>query len=557
MDQRSTLRNLKYNLLLPFRNLTPQQSTLQIFRFATSFITLCLVIVFLLLQHSTVNGYVARINCSHIDVASGLYDSLTTTLSSNDASIKNDILPINLGLTDSEISLLTLYTEEQVSDAPQYILLGKDEYCEVDYDSDYDEPMNKRPRQNETKTCYLYNGKSLFSYRNILLDADLDIILAYAYDTGNDDKAYNSTAALRKKRFNTLGAVMIFQTCAQFVMLVYGFVLYSNRGSAKDLSHIPTLTLNGIALISVAAGMTMIVGVSIVVSEIINMRTDISNGLGGFGISMNLGKVYFSLIWLSFTFAVFSMLSWTIPLWCSNPKDDGYESDDDTTYIHEPHNNSGEFVVKPYQASRQTKQRKVKHSHSRLFDDSVYADREVDAPLDESSTEEDPFQEVNSSSALHYLDSLSSAPKPMELSSRIHSESELRKLGETMSKKVSVRRLHRSHKSKPQLLGSMPEKEETHNLLYGDNTFSTHQYPQSLPTSSEKSTISRNLTINRNRSRSNTHDSNKKATDTAKFHELEVSLDQNPFASQEDNASLLDQEEMNYLDSNKFINRIA
>lgn len=559
-------RNLQYRLRLPFLNLTPQQHVLQILRFSTSFIAFCLLITVLLINGSPTFSYVARINSAHLDVSLGLYKSLRTSMSSADTNYRNqnEILPTDLSLSDSEISILTRYTENQVAGAPQYILLGVAEYCEVSYNSyqdDADEDSTEPP--STLRVCQEYQGTTnLFDYRTLLLEAGLTIIMAYAYKSDyENDNAYQVRVAQRRKRFDIIAVVTVFEMCTQFVMMVYGFVVYSNRGTAKDLSRIPRLTMNIFAVIAVAGGLAMTAGAVVVTRLMIDMRNDVSDGLKVFGITLVLGKTYFYLIWATFSFSFLSMLSWVVPLWCSNPPSDGYVSDEETYYnrsdLSQP---ASDFVLRPYQVSRQTKQKKTTRSASRLFDETItsVSVNQVDARLLSSIAEEEPsFNEEIQNYNTEESDFGTIESSARELSSRSHSERELRKLGETITRKFSVRHLNRPKTTTN--LDWLPEEDETHHLLYGDNPFSSHQYPQAYPktTTSETGEFSRGTTLNKgNRSSSRNITLEERRTVKGSDNGLVVNRD-NAVRDGNDGASVLDEQEMSYLDSSKFVNRIA
>lgn len=350
------LRGMKHLFGQPFRNLSIQQRLLQLFRFASSILTVAFAIAYLIQFSNIDRGHLARINCAHLDVALGLYKSLRTSISSTDVIGEgSDILPVDTELTDSEIHILTQYTEKQVADAAQYILLGADQFCMITFESTHS-ATNHVVEKNVETNCRNYGPGGLFDYPEIMLEAGLDIILAYAYESSYQiDDEYGRRFQARNKRFHVIKAVMIFEALAQLVILMYGFVLYNNRGGAKDLSSIPNITLNGLALLALGAGVTMIVASSIATNELRSMQKEISKGMSSYGVEMVIGDTFLALVWCTFAFAVLTMLSWALPLWCSNPNDDGYNSDDETTYQYRDYSGNGDgdtFVVQPYQVSR-------------------------------------------------------------------------------------------------------------------------------------------------------------------------------------------------------------
>lgn len=541
----------------PFQNLTPQQRILQFIRFGASLVTLCFAIAFLATRSMTGNVHVARISSARLDVAMGLYKSLRTSISSTSATFQmtGDILPADLTLTDSEIAILTAYTERQVSDAAQYILLGSTEFCMVIYDTSYN-PAERVLHRNVTEKCLPYGSGGVFDYRTVLLDAGLTIILAYAYESNfDDDDRYIHQSIERNKQFLLLPKVMIFQIIVQIVILLYGFVLYSNRGAAKDLSGIPSITLNILAVMTVGASVTLLVVTGLLTREIDQVKREISKGMSNFGIRMKTGKLFLFIIWATSTFAMITMLSWAIPVWCSNPPEDGYASDEDITYQYETSENENikkPFVARPYHAVRNLRRNRVKPSISKLFDDT--ADFPGDLQSDGRGNlsrkgryrDKNPF--VTSSEIQDGSEDSYDEPQMVELSSKYQTESELRKLGETMARKISVRRLGTVSKPRPPRRDWLPEKEATQNLLYGDNGINDHKYPMGLFSSSDTTDLSRKSTVkeplmNRTEGQSN---GNHLAPFTQDDHNQAY-----------DDISLLEDQEMEYLDNNHFINKIV
>lgn len=540
----------------PFHNLTAQQRFLQLLRFGASIVTFSFAIAFLSTRYMTRDVHVARINSAHLDVAMGLYKSLRTSISSTSATkqVTGDILPSDQTLTDSEISILTAYTEKQVADAAQYILLGSTEFCMVSYQTSYN-PHDRVLHQNVTQNCLHYGSEGIFDYRSILLEAGLTIILAYAYESSfMDDDKFSHQCVERSKQFSLLPKFMVFEIIVQIVIFIYGLVLYSNRGASKDLTNIPSITLNLLAVISVAAGVSILTVVGLVNHELNQISKEIAKGMSNFGIEMKTGKVFLFLIWATATFATLTMFSWAIPIWCSNPTDDGYNSDDDTFYQYrdeDPELDKDEFVAKPYHAMRNLKRKKVKKSISRLFDDTAgFPPEDYDMELGQGSRkrrfkDKNPF--LTSAEERELSNDTIDEPQMVELSSKYQTESELRKLGETMARKISVRRLGTVSKPKAPHRDWLPEKEATQNLLYGDNGLSDHKYPSAFQAKSDNNDLSRNTTM---RNLGSTRNSSKP---TSGF-QLDPS-DENNGAY--DDISVLEEQEMEFLDNNHFINKIV
>lgn len=542
-------RSFKHLCSRPFHDLSIQQRILQFFRIGTSVLTIAFGLTYLATSSDIRHLHLARINCAHLDVALGLYKSLRSSISST-GSFNQDLLPVDNDLTDSEIHILTEYTEKQVADAAQYILIGNTEFCMISYTS-----KDARKKGNFTEDCLSYTDFGIFDYRAIMLEAGLDIIMAYAYESNyQKDDEYSRRLNARNRRFAVLKPVFIFQVLAQAAILVYGFVLYSNRRGTRDLSSIPTITINGLALLALAAGIIMMVASCIAINELRLMKAEIAKGMSSYGVEMVLGSVFQALLWCTFSFSVLTMFLWGLPLWCSNPPEDGYNSDDEVTYHYRDYpDDDDEFVVKPYLVSRQLKRNKTKQSISRLFDDA--AGFEHDRPR--SSSVDNPAYPDQGPFASPEDEVLPFEPEMAELSSHVNSETELRKLGAAITRKFSGRRKDSSKIKRIPRRDWLPEKASTHNLLYGDNHFSNHQYPQTLPGGGEGGSLSRANTLNKlntpNRSRSNTGG----GLQSRPLQNLMIPDANNSFNRSVDNVSVLDEQEMQFLDNNQFINKIV
>lgn len=501
-------------------------------------------------------AYIARINCSHLDVAYGLYDSLRSSIADTSYSMDHDdVLPIDLSLTDSEISILTEYTQSQVANAPQYILLGVTEWCRVNYQTDY-MADDYNYHNNLTATCQDYEGFNLFDYRTLLSDNDLTIILAYAYESNyEDDKSYYKSVKGSGKRFRIVKVINIVTVVLQAITVVATLVVYGNRGPAKDLSRIPLVTLNFVAVVTMAAAVCMTAASAITTQEIIQTQKEIREGMDSFGINLVMGKIFFTLMWAGFSFSCLCMFSWIVPLWCSNPSEDFSYDDEEYTNHHDTTallDRDEHFVPRPYQMTRQTNKKRLKATSSRLFD-------EEDVNEEERSDHESLLATISEREDSEGDEEL--RPRSMsELTQTEHTESELRKLGEKMSRKLSTRRLHRPPR---QRLDILPEKEETKHLLYSDNPFANHQYPQELPRMQDGERRQRSTSLSQQtRTLSDPVLRTRLRLDSDRINDfLRKPLPAgNPLGDgmsiTDDSASVLDEQEMDYLDHTQFINRI-
>ncbi|GEQ66799.1 hypothetical protein JCM33374_g462 [Metschnikowia sp. JCM 33374] len=539
----------------PFTNLSPGQTALSVIRIGSAFLAVCMVVVIFVLQSLPSRLTIARINCAHLDVAFGIYKSLRSSLTESviNKGASNNILPIDSGLSDSEIGILTQYAQTQVSSAPQSFLLGSKDYCSVNYVTDFS--IANSIHNNITVYCSDYNGLSLYDYRTLFMSNNLDIIVAYAYqDNRLENAAYKKRVISRAHRYDVLKIVYSILLAHQVFLLVAGLAIYGNRGNACDLSNIPKIILNVVAVVSLTSGSTMIVSTAIFIVDLFSMAREIKQGLGDFGINMTVGTLFFALLWSAFAFTCLGMLSWVLPVWCSNPPEDMLDYSEEVFSFQRSANSDAKntFTVRPYQL-----QRHPRRTSSRLFD---HVEGQSDSMETSSETRRfrDRFRDHSPPTETSTNDKFSS-----ESSSKTHSEHELRKLGEKLSRNLSVRQMSGSRRQKRVPEHLLLQKKDTHNLLYGTAPFSNHQYPQSFSKPLDTPALSRAATL--------TYDTNPAAPARTRhlsqdgdwqFRKPKSNYRDHPVADDNssafhDSASLLDEAEIAYLDNNRFINNLT
>lgn len=476
-------------------------------------------------------------------------------MDNNNLGGTTDLMPIGTTMSDSEVEILVEYISNKVSNAPQYIELGETKWCYATMTSQenftyLDELQYESPL---TVICQAYDNFKIFDFQAVLENNHLGVIIAYAFQ-GATNAEYNKDVKRRLKLPRAVSIIIAVQIPLHFILLVSGLLVYRGRGSARDLRTIPKSTLNIIAVIALIAGLTVTVATVIFVHSMGVMKAEVHSHLSSYGISLNLGVLYFTFHWIVLGCSLFCMLSWAVPLWCGNPPEpiQWEECEGEPAVVSKLGDKSRDtFVIKPYTFDRTTNpKKKIKHSTSRLFDESFEIPESEDSF--NMSDMQNPFETGDQA------DLTEQAPGA-NLGSRAHSEWELRALGEKMSRKLSVRKTSRPKIIAPIIL---PPKEETHHLLYADNPFSNHQYPQALPRS-ETLDLTRSTTVRLvseskpevargARTRvlldNNLHpDSVSKAKNGSRSSSRPESLS---------DASVLDDHEMVILDHNNFINRI-
>ena len=486
--------NIGYHFLLPFRNLTAQARFLQIIRLFTCIATLTFIIATLIGSLANRNIYIARINCARLDVARGLYNSLRSSVSLSSSILgdsEDNVLPVDSSLTNSEITVLTSYAENQVADAPQYIVTSLWSWCYGNYNITQHTDRHgvvHIAKHNDVLTCSKSTKRYIFDYKEELELIGLQSILAYAYQSSDlNDKKYEETIAKRNNKYKLVPSGLMFGASSQLVVLIFGYVLYSNRGPEQNLNKIPVFVMNIIALISVASFLSLAVSSSLMTNLLIEIRGEIKSNLGDYGIALHFGDIWFLLLWLSFTFSLLSSVSWTFPLWCANPRDFDEEEDfDDIRYGSDNITDNEEAGMSDLNGLRRNQSvsdqyNRFNKTGANISSGVQYkASADIGAKNDNDVEERDFSDDEDHEYETDYVYNDTTNRKYDAYGAR--NEDELRKLGETLSRKMSVRRLNRnlSKKSRKSYLrdAKYPKfEDESSNLLYHDVNISSSQYP--------------------------------------------------------------------------------
>lgn len=455
------------------------------------------------------------------------------------------LMPAGTSVSDSEVDILVKYISTKVSNAPQYIELGERNWCfaRLTNQQNYTYLEELQYESPLTVTCEAYTNVKLFDYKWVLEKNNLGVIIAYAFQGSKNDADYYKDISKRHKTLRALSIIVAIQIPLHLIILISGLLVYKGRGSARDLRTIPRSTLNIIAILSLIAGLTVTTITVIFVQSIKAMKNEVHNHLKSYGISVNLGILYFSFHWLVIGCSAFCMLTWVVPLWFGNPAE--------SSRWDEPDQPKDNYVIWPYRFERTTKpKRKVNHTTSRLFDESFEIPH--DDEMTTASEVLNPFEDKDPAD-------LTEESPNFTLGSKAHSEWELRELGAKMSRKVSVRKTSRP---KTAVSEQLPAKEETRNLLYGDNPFSNHQYPQALPRSETsdltRSSTTRLLSIKETQSESRGPRTRVLLDNNLSLGPATKANGSKSFNRPESigNASVLNDLEMEILDQNQFINRI-
>lgn len=278
--------------------------------------------------------YLGKLDTSSTDILTGLYDTLSTSVvDSKSTSVNNGV-----GLSTSEILLLTAYVNSQVQNLPNYFTTNLYGWCEVtSYLNSLTSPMNASTNSALATACKVVGSDYVFDYRDLLSDLGLGIVLSYAYGYENEDGTLNSdnssgetyseflsNAATEKKNMINMIYVVV---ALEFIALLMGILFYSikekplNSGKERLLRHFISL----LKLVMLICSCIAVVQLSLL---LFRLEGRINDELDSFGFMFTVGKGWFTCLVLFGAFNLISTMFWTGYEWCITRT----ETDEDTGF---------------------------------------------------------------------------------------------------------------------------------------------------------------------------------------------------------------------------------
>ncbi|SCU90502.1 LAME_0E08834g1_1 [Lachancea meyersii CBS 8951] len=310
----------------PFENLSASSRLIQFFRLGSS----TLVIVFAMIL--TVGAlacpdrlFMGQMNTSSIDIANGLFQFLESSVESSTANyISNGV-----GLTTSEILILTEYTSLQSKAAPQYVVSSVYGWCRVENRT----TTTTGPRAQNYTTCTTEGSDYIFDYRSLMKGVGLEVILDYAYNASGDDTyeanpSYthymNSKRSMKGRMIVLLYIVAACQALVLFLTLWY----YSIKGRSLNQFR-ESLLVHTISILSLLVCICALVSTILLVTLNVQLRSKIKDELSVMGISYHLGRAWFAALCLMAIFSCISCANWSGLVWCitngAANKEESYE----------------------------------------------------------------------------------------------------------------------------------------------------------------------------------------------------------------------------------------
>ncbi|AGO12481.1 AaceriAER134Wp [[Ashbya] aceris (nom. inval.)] len=324
--------SFKAALKRPFQNLTTIDRIVQALRLTSSLMVITFGLV------STLGAvaypdrlYAAKFTTSRDRIANGLFDMLSSNVGSVDG----------LGLTSSEVVILTQYTSSRVQDVPAYVLSGVYGRCRVDC------AVPRQPSANETcfgteRTCTTEGEGYVLDYRELLRDIGLHIVLEYTYRNnarmGEDDGRHNEPHGMQYERspmedstyrkpqyishmehvsktkcqmIQMLYAVMVLEFLSLVGMLHYYSIKGRMLSTYRERAMVHLLSLSSLVILI----LSLVVVIKLVVL-FKAFQNQITTELKEFGFAYELGKNWFSCLGILAGFSFVSFLVWTGLEWC-------------------------------------------------------------------------------------------------------------------------------------------------------------------------------------------------------------------------------------------------
>lgn len=278
--------------------------------------------------------WMARFNTEPSKITEGLFQELKESVEEFGSTDINS----GVGLTTSEILILTEYSATKIKNLPQYIsvtLYGK---CDVRYTTNEvvevvggkSETFNKR-NSSQQQECQTYGPGYVFDYREELSELNLDIVLEYAYDetsVSSKDKTTAYSAFIASLRSRKADSVNLIYVALFFQVFILGITLWYYSIKGKSINPLKERILSHIlSLFSVVVFICGLMGAINLTWLTFSLRKKISNELSAFGFSFSVGKAWFICLWFFTSFVVLSTVFWSGFEWCISNVDRPYNDD--------------------------------------------------------------------------------------------------------------------------------------------------------------------------------------------------------------------------------------
>lgn len=263
---------------------------------------------------------IARFGTKSTDIIGGLFKELKEAVEVYGSTDVNN----GVGLTTSEIYILSEYTASHIQHAPQFIAVSIYGRCDISYD--VTQALDKKGNVIEVRNssvvevCYNAGRDYVFDYREVLSQLGMDIVLVYAYDQeasaslGLSDSYNEYMKGLRRNKANMVN-LLTSSVALEVIILVMTLWYYSIKGRLMNplkeriLGH--TISLMSLAVFIM--GLTSTISLAWLA---VKLQSRIRSELTVYGFTYALGFTWFTCLWLCAFCILVSTLAWSGMEWC-------------------------------------------------------------------------------------------------------------------------------------------------------------------------------------------------------------------------------------------------
>lgn len=273
----------------------------------------------------------ARFGTKSSDITKGLFDVLKEAVEVFGSTDVNN----GVGLTTSEIFILTDYAASQIKSVPQYISITLYGRCDINFNTTFEYGPNGHAvevrNSSVTEVCVDSGPEYVFDYREVLSQLGLDIILSYAYDQDvasvlGLSSSYSEYIKSLQARKTVVVYLIQIVIPLEIIIVVLTVWYYSIKGKhinplkERVLSHL-------ISVISLTVFVTGLTGVISLVWLAFNLKGRIKSELEAFGFSYGLESAWFTCLWFFAFFMLVSTLAWCGLEWCISESKQPYNDE--------------------------------------------------------------------------------------------------------------------------------------------------------------------------------------------------------------------------------------
>ncbi|AQZ15637.1 ECM7 (YLR443W) [Zygosaccharomyces parabailii] len=324
----------------PFENLTALESLVQWLRLISSTLIIALGLVATVGPLTSPNTLrMAQFDTRPADITQGLFQVLKHAVEVFGSTDANN----GVGLTTSEIYILTAYTEGQIQNIPQFITLNIYGRCDVSFKTRTEDPGGTEVQvRNSTiaESCHRAGPDYIFDYRSVLSQLGLDIVLDYAYDKDGASTvlmsgSYNEYMSnLRNQKRNML-SLLYAVICLEACILVMTFWYYIIKGRFINPFK-ERFLMHSISFLSFTVFICSLTSIITLTCINYKLRNRIRNELQAFGFSYSMGNSWITCIWFMAVFVIISTLVWSGLEWCISDSQDYRDGSQNNILSYQP-----------------------------------------------------------------------------------------------------------------------------------------------------------------------------------------------------------------------------